>query len=84
MTKSKEFERKIKERGIDIERIMKVNSNKTVTEFGRKYTAKEHHSKMRKTLINLQNKYWADMPMSILGILSLCMIPIFQYCEELK
>ena len=56
---------------------MKLNKNKTVNEFGKVYEAKDHHSAFRKRIINLQNNHWADMPMTILGILSLCFIPIF-------
>lgn len=63
---------------------MKVDNNKKEDEFGKKYTEKDHHGKWRKRFIQLQNKYWADLPMSIVGILSLFLIPLFQYCRELK
>lgn len=53
MTKSKSFERKIKDENIDITRIMKVDNNKTENEFGKKYTEKEHHGKWRKRFIQL-------------------------------
>jgi len=77
------FEWRAEKQKIDISRIKKLGLNKEVTEYGKIYQAKEHHGKFRQKLINLQNKYWADMPMTILGILCLFFIPLFEYCSDL-
>ena len=52
-------------------------------EYGKTYQPKSHHPKIRQAFIRLQNKYWVDMPLTILAILMLFFIPLFQYSYEL-
>ena len=85
LAKFPQFEVMLAYEDIDVERILKAGSNtQIVDDFGKVYQAKEHHSKWLKSIINCQNNYWADMPMTILAILSLFFIPIFQYCRDLE
>ena len=67
---------------ISLHRVTASGSNKEHTEYGTVYNPKPHHPKIRRKLIELQNKFWADMPLTILAILSLFCIPVFQYCHE--
>ena len=66
----------------DITRILKAGQNKEVDDYGKVYNAKEHHGLWRKRFITLQNSYWADVPMTIVAVLSLFFIPVFQYCHD--
>ena len=84
LIKSKDFESKIEERKIDISKITKDGDKSRIkNEWGKIYLPKEHHGKCRKRLITCQNKFWADIPMTIFNILCLFFIPAFQYCDEI-
>ena len=84
LVKSKEFENKIKERKLDISKLIKEKSiDKIKDEYGKIYLPKEHHGNFRKRLITCQNKFWADIPMTVFNIVCLFYIPAFQYCEEI-
>ena len=52
LLKSANFKKLLEDRGIDIERITKITSNKVVDEYGRVYLAKDHHGPWRKKFIN--------------------------------
>ena len=84
IAKSPDFERKLKERNMDIRRILNSGKNKQVDEYGKAYLPKEHHGKWRSRFILIQNNFWVDIPMTVVGILSLLFIPLFQYCHDLR
>ena len=83
LNKSKFLRAKLDELKIDTERIENVDANKVVDEYGRVYLPKEHHGPWRRRYIDCQNSIWSEVPMTILGILCLFFIPLFQYCHEL-
>ena len=53
-------------------------------DYGKVYKSKEHHGLWRKRFIDLQNTLWADIPMTIVAVLSLFFIPLFQYCHDIN
>ena len=75
---------KIEDEGLDIERIKNANKDSQKTQYGKTYNEKDHHGPWRKKFIRYQNHYLADMPMSILGILCLFFIPVFNYIQQIK
>ena len=60
-----------------VDRILGTGENKEHTDYGKVYYPKDTHGPFRKKLILLQNRYWIDMPLTILGILGLFFIPMF-------
>lgn len=81
--KSERFAWKLEEQNIDVKRILNAGKQKVVDDYGRVYVPKEHHGKWRKSFITLQNQFWVDAPMTVVGICSLFFIPLFQYCRQL-
>ena len=47
----------------------------------KQHIEKEEYSDWRKKAIRFQNKYWADVPLTVVSIFSLLFIPAFQYCH---
>ena len=47
----------------------------------KQHIEKEEYSKWRKYAIRFQNKYWADVPLTVVSIVALLFIPLFQYCH---
>ena len=85
IAKSKKFEALLKLHEIDVTRIRDAGKQTVVSdEFGKIYVEKDHHGPWRKKFIRYQNKVWAEVPLTILSILSLFCIPVFQYCADLK
>ena len=48
----------------------------------KQHIEKEEYSDYRKWAIRYQNKYWSDVPLTVVSILSLLFIPVFQYCHD--
>ena len=86
MNTSQEFRKKLekldKEEPGDLQRIMSKDKYSQQTGIEKQHIEKEEYSNWRKWAIRYQNKYWADVPLTIVSIVSLLFIPLFQYCHD--
>ena len=66
----------------DLKRIMSKHKYSQQTGLEKQHIEKEEYSDKRKWAIRFQNKYWADVPLTVVSIVSLLFIPLFQYCHD--
>ena len=78
----KKLEKLQKEEPGDLKRIIDKDKYKHSTGIEKQHIEKEEYSEWRKWAIRYQNKYWADVPMTVVSILSLMFVPLFQYCHD--
>ena len=81
MRTSHEFKTKLEalrqEEPGDLQRIMSKDKYSQQTGIEKQHIEKEEYSNWRKWAIRYQNKYWADVPLTVVSIVSLLFIPLF-------
>ena len=86
MRASEDFKKKLeklqKQEPGDLKRIMNKDKYKNMGGIEKQHIEKEEYSEWRKQMIRYQNKYWADVPLTVVSIVSLLFIPLFQYCHD--
>ena len=79
MQSSEEFTKKLEEfkKPGDLSRILSKHKYRQETELENHHIEKKEYSDARNAAIRFQNLYWADVPLTVVSILSLFFVPLF-------
>ena len=84
MQSSEEFTKKLEdfEKPGDLRRILSKHRYRQETGLDKQHIEKKEYSDARKWAIRYQNLYWADVPLTVVSIVSLFFIPLIKFCHD--